>query len=258
MLVTVASLAVGCTKPNPAFDEDGTATDDFGDGDLGDGDPDGDPGDSGDGDGECMLPLSECSGDCVDPNSDPNNCGDCGVECPGSCMQGSCTMGDERIVFVSSGVLTGMMGGFEGADALCMELAAAAGLAGEFEAWLSNQMVGPNTSMTHYQMPYRLVTGQLIANDWTDLTDGTISHTIDRTEEGATISNIGVCEGREVWTNTKPDGSPASSMDCGDWNSEGGTSIVGRFLATDGSWTEYTGCPSVTCMTPLPIYCVQQ
>jgi hypothetical protein len=42
----------------------------------------------------CILPLIECQGQCVDPesfNSDPENCGKCGNECPsGICQAAKC------------------------------------------------------------------------------------------------------------------------------------------------------------------------
>ncbi len=44
------------------------------------------------GDCECDIGLTNCFGQCVDTNSDPNNCGECGTECSGGqvCNFGSC------------------------------------------------------------------------------------------------------------------------------------------------------------------------
>jgi hypothetical protein len=43
---------------------------------------------------KCMLPLIECQGQCIDPNSfnsDPDNCGRCGNQCPSDiCQDGKC------------------------------------------------------------------------------------------------------------------------------------------------------------------------
>lgn len=45
-------------------------------------------------DGVCVCPpsLTDCDGTCTDTQSDPNNCGDCGVVCPPGnfCLQGQC------------------------------------------------------------------------------------------------------------------------------------------------------------------------
>ena len=285
-LLVTATLSIACTMPNPAFDRAGGTEDvgegdgdpgdgdpgdgdpgdgdpgdgDPGDGDPGDGDPgDGDPGDGdGDGDGEpgCVAPLTDCDGACVDLDTDPSNCGSCGGPCDGVCNGGICEPVGERLVFLSSQPLTGAMGGLDGADGFCTELAASAGIDGTFMAWLSTAQLGPAARMNHFPGPYRLVTGTLVANNWTDLTDGTLAHPIDLDESGQVLSGIGVCEGNEVWTNTKIDGTPRSTKDCGGWLG-GDTSTVGQFSAADPSWTE-ENCDSVSCETPLPIYCVQQ
>ncbi|HVH97952.1 MAG TPA: hypothetical protein VM869_04555 [Enhygromyxa sp.] len=271
-VIVAALLVVGCTMPNPEFDarretvagESGDGDGDPGDGDPGDGDPgDGDPGDGdgdpGDGDGDpgCAPPLRECFGECVDTDIDLGNCGSCGVQCVGDCVAGSCIAVAERIVFLSSGLQSGMMGGLEGADDICNELAAGAGLDGEYMAWLSSDDIGPADRMVHYPVPYRLPSGALVANSWTDLTDGTLAHPIDSDESGQAVEAAVVCEGNEVWTNTKANGTPSSNMDCGGWTSGAGTSTVGRSSAVDGSWTVFN-CPAVSCETPLPIYCIQQ
>src|SRR5204863_1842215 len=39
----------------------------------------------------CNTSLANCGGTCVDPNSDPNNCGTCGNQCDsGICSNGVC------------------------------------------------------------------------------------------------------------------------------------------------------------------------
>ena len=40
---------------------------------------------------ECADGLGECSGACVDLDSDPRNCGGCGITCDGACV-----LGEER------------------------------------------------------------------------------------------------------------------------------------------------------------------
>jgi hypothetical protein len=39
---------------------------------------------------ECREGALECGGVCVDPASDPDNCGGCGVVCDGACVEGVC------------------------------------------------------------------------------------------------------------------------------------------------------------------------
>ncbi|KIG11574.1 Endo-1,4-beta-xylanase A precursor [Enhygromyxa salina] len=79
-------------------DGDGDGDSGDGDGDSGDGDGDGDSGDgdSGDGDGDSCEPNELlCDGFCVDPTSDPENCGMCGHICEikndiGGCSESVC------------------------------------------------------------------------------------------------------------------------------------------------------------------------
>jgi hypothetical protein len=275
--VVVALFDLGCTIDNPAFDPprettvaDGPETGDAGsgDGDPGDGDPgDGDPGDGdgdpgdGDGDGDpgCEPPLTTCDGDCVDLGSDPSNCGQCGQPCFGTCAGGSCINEAHRIVFTTSKPHNGAFGGFEGADSYCNESAAEAGLSGVFMAWISTAQLGPAARMTHFMGPYRLPNGELIANDWIDLTDGALAHAIDSDEFGELPPAAEICEGQEVWTNTDPDGTPLTELDCQGWTSadQSATSNAGQWSGTMFSWTA-SGCVSIGCAATAPIYCVQQ
>ncbi len=42
---------------------------------------------------ECTDELTECAGTCVALDSDPHNCGGCGIACEGACVQGECRGG---------------------------------------------------------------------------------------------------------------------------------------------------------------------
>jgi hypothetical protein len=288
-LHVLAPLGPGCTMDNPAFDQrretavaDGPETGDVesgeensgdgdpgdgdpGDGDPGDGDGDGDPGDGdgdpGDGDGEpaCELPLTWCDGECVNLDEDLANCGSCGEACVGTCAGGDCLVESHRIMFAASSLRDGALGGLAGADAFCTELAADAGYNGLFMAWLSNAQLGPATRMTHFMGAYRLPNGELIANDWVDLTDGTLAHPINQDQFGNAPPKAAICQDDEVWSNTNSDGTPQSELDCNGWTSAAvsSTSNTGEWTAVDASWTE-SSCVLVSCAVPAGLYCVQQ
>ncbi|MCA9638983.1 MAG: DUF4215 domain-containing protein, partial [Myxococcales bacterium] len=81
---------------------------------------------------------------------------------------------EARRVFVTSTLYQGNLGGLAGADAKCQARAQAAGLPGTFLAWLSDNTNNPNTRFTKSMGPYVLVNGTKIANNYTDLTDGTL------------------------------------------------------------------------------------
>ncbi|MET0791193.1 MAG: hypothetical protein ABW061_06690, partial [Polyangiaceae bacterium] len=89
-----------------------------------------------------------------------------------------------KIVFVTSTRYSGKFGGVAGADVQCQARAVAANLAGVYRAWLSGPDLpsSPSARFAHSSVPYRLLDGSLVADDWGDLTDGTLQHAIDLTE----------------------------------------------------------------------------
>jgi len=185
---------------------------------------------------------------------------------------------DEKSVFVTSNTYTGNMGGVSGADAICQMHADAAGLPGQYQAWLSNSYLSvlnpysPNEDFPHDQSPYVLVDGTPIAYGWSDLTDGEILHPIDMDENG----DQGAAP--VVWTGTSNRGLPDLET-CFDWQSEVGFGATGWIKDTNNPcstqpagrvWTshwdcnpavisECTGCHRANhpCSYPARIYCFQ-
>ena len=171
-------------------------------------------------------------------------------------------------VFVTSQSHSGDFGGLTGADAFCQNLALTAGLSGTYKAWLSDTTGSPSTRFAPASVPYRLVDGTTIANDWNDLTDGTIQTPINLDEYGNAVSSSMVfsftmtdgtaglfqnstsnCYGDDChcnnWTNSNGQGSPTPG------------SAVGQTTQIDDDWTDYSfynGCGP----TGQPIYCFEQ
>ena len=178
------------------------------------------------------------------------------------CLFGVCIMGCQRTVFVTESVHTGDFGGLEGADAICQAEAKAAGLAGTFLAWLSDSSESPFTRFTHYNAmleplyPYMLVDGTLIANGWTDLTDGTISNMIHVTATGTPPNGLLL-----AWTNTMPGGQAFNILlnpgldSCSDWTDSRNSGWGGQLNEHDENWT-ITG--QVDCNAAAHLYCFQQ
>ncbi len=107
-----------------------------------------------------------------------------------------------RNVFVSSAIYTGNLGGLADADALCTALTAAAGETDNYLAWLADSTESPSARFALGAGPYKLLgDGTTIANDWTDLTDGTLDNKINKTESGG-----GIVLNRDVWTNVDTSG----------------------------------------------------
>src|SRR5262249_30255879 len=109
------------------------------------------------------------------------------------------------------------------------------------------------TRFTHASVPYVLVNGTVIANDWADLTDGTLAAPINVTEGGSTLA-----PGEEAWTGTSdPDGGNTVALDCHSWTTTSGSvqGIAGDANLTNAGWTAST---TRTCNLGKHLYCFQQ
>ncbi|HXV37227.1 MAG TPA: IPT/TIG domain-containing protein [Myxococcota bacterium] len=157
---------------------------------------------------------------------------------------------DRKIAFVSSATYSGNLGGIAGADAKCNALAAAANLTGTYMAWLSDGATDPATRFVR-NAPYVLTSGDQLADDWNDLTDGSIDLPIWFTETGAFASSY-------VYTNVAPNGTTASaSAHCDGWTSSdaGDAGGQGRSIWSDSNWTDARSAP---CGGAERIYCFEQ
>lgn len=158
---------------------------------------------------------------------------------------------DPRMVFLSSGVYDGVLGGIAGADAVCAGLAAAAGLEGEFVAWIGAQ--GVSSPLTAIRDPawdgvYRLKSGALVACGWDDLMtlkvkDGDgfyLWNPILEEEHGIVVDPQRGGGGSIVWTNVGVDGDALdSSYNCFAWDSDSPDGRAGLFNQVNGWWTRY-------------------
>lgn len=159
----------------------------------------------------------------------------------------------EKIVFVTSQTWNGNLGGVSGADSKCQAAATAANVLGTFKAWLSDQSTTAAGTLSQATVPYKLITGLIIANNWADLVDGTIQNPIGRDEYGNSI-------GGQVWTSTRSNGTAGSVNDtCNNWASSSGASDswLGSASATNAAWTGTTTTDN-TCDIPRRLYCFEQ
>ena len=177
--------------------------------------------------------------------------------CSRECTWTACSCPAPKRVFVTRDRFTGAMGGLLGAHAFCTRAANAAGLTGNYRAWLSSATQGPAAFMIPSPGPYVLPRGEVVAQSWADLVDGTLARAIDRDERGDPANTNFVCEGGEVWTNTTPAGAPRGVLDCGGWTTELGTSATGNVKFANLRWTD-SGCNVVTCASALNLYCFEQ
>lgn len=167
-------------------------------------------------------------------------------ECMGDCVP--------RRVFVTIGVYYGDfgMGGsvFMEADARCNTEAGDAMLPGTYKAWVSTNAAGPTDRFdTTFKGTYVLCDDNMtvVAHGWGELVGGSLDKAIDRDADG----NV-VMTSKQVYTGTKPNGTPAST--CMDWNGPMALATVGLLDQTDGTWTEST---TAMCTTEHRIYCFE-
>ncbi len=134
---------------------------------------------------------------------------------------------NEKIIFVTSASFKGNLGGLTGADAKCQAEAdgpASIVPSGTYLAWLSDGTDSPDTRFTKTAHPYMLPDGTKIAEDFFDLTDGSILHPINIDPTG---KRLGV---QIFWAATNADGRTAQSfLTCAGW-----TNSTGKFRGAFG------------------------
>lgn len=184
---------------------------------------------------------------------------ECPVACSHSCINGQCAAS----VFVTNTVRTGNLGGLSGADALCQQEADTAGLRGTYSAWLSDSNGSPDSRFTKLNQPYMRTDGTVVANNWADLTDGSLLAPINLNAAGT--APVSTCSTSFVWTNTNISGELDTAQHCNNWTTAASTTAVGRMSGTNSTWTRDTlaACNmSTVCLTGSDegarLYCIQQ
>lgn len=181
---------------------------------------------------------------------------------------GGSTPANGKTVFVTSTTTTGNLSGLAGADAVCQGLAAEAGIAGTFKAWISGREQSNQDAagrLTHAAVPYTLVDGTVVADNWADLTDGTLDHALNLTETGGTVP-----AGARVWTNTTTAGLAwENTRDCAlgsgpaTWTCNPTTECpfesgkYGQAQSTSAAWTGETSS-NTACSNAYRLYCLEQ
>lgn len=163
-------------------------------------------------------------------------------------------VGSHKKIFITSTAYNGNLGGLAGADTKCQTAADSQSLGGTYKAWISGESGGTSAAsrLAHASVPYRMVDGTRIADDWTDLVDSTLDTGIVLDEAGGESLNV------DVWTNTYEDGSMDSfSGGCTDWTvgTSGGSGGYGRTGIADLEWTNYN---TKTCNNTARLICVEQ
>ena len=176
--------------------------------------------------GEVCDDGNQTTGDGCDDGADGNctvtACGNgvvtAGEQCDDACpsCDASCQLLTQpSVVFASSTLDDGNLGGVAGADAICSAQAAAAGLTGTYLAWISDSGTSPSQRFVQAPAGYVRVDGMRVACDWADLTDGTIQNPINKTESGGAPFS-------SVWSGTTTNGT-STGTDCNGWTTNSKT-----------------------------------
>ena len=148
---------------------------------------------------------------------------------------------NEKTVFVTSAKFKGNLGGLTGADDKCQAEAdgpASIVPSGTYLAWLSDGFDSPDIRFTKSSHPYMLPDGTKIAEDFADLTDGSILHRINIDPTGRRL-------GWQIfWTGTKADGKTAGyHLTCDGWTTDVNDfyGMAGRSNYTSHLWSTFVG-----------------
>lgn len=219
-----------------------------------------------------LEPMEECddsnteNGDGCNSDCLVERCGNGIVDIGEECDDGNTVESDGcnsfceingKTVFLSSYTYSGDLGGLEGADEKCNDLASAVGLPGTYMAWLSDSTVSVSDRISHSSVAYIRVDGVVVAEDWNDLVDGELMSPINVDQNGIQHSL------RKAWTGTQVDGNKivdrTSIYYCEDWTTDiyhllrKGT--PGYSDKLDSSWTF---SPEQFCKEHYHLYCFQQ
>jgi hypothetical protein len=158
-----------------------------------------------------------------------------------------CTPYTPKRAFVSSTVVNGAFGGLAQADAICQAAANAVGLGGSYKAWLSDATASPATRFTRSLLPYALVDGTRIADNWADLVSGSLNNRLHLTETGVAYSDY-------VYTATTNNGTYFGGWDCNGWTTTAADARVG-YSPDENQWS---GVGTISCGEAMRLYCFEQ
>lgn len=197
------------------------------------------------GDYRCLADAPACPTSCV-THAD---CVD-GLLCANSACIAA------KWAFLSFSSFTANLGGLTGADAFCQASANVVGLPGTYLAWLADGTGSPASRFTESATPYVMPTEEggaiVLADNWADLTDGTLDATFSRNEFGQWVT------AGDVFSNVSTSGELVSSdASCAGWTSTLMSDSGGRGAVnwTNATWTVNGSAP---CNQVARLFCLQQ
>jgi hypothetical protein len=227
--------------------------------------------------GDCRPGATRCGSNGSGTAQTCNNQGAwTSTTCPSgqSCQAGKCGS-LPKILFITSQVYNGNLGGVSGADTKCQQLASAQRLSGTFKAFLSEPGQSINQRLSMEGGPFILVDKTVVANNWFDINNNNlVAFTL--TEKGTAppasqpptdtaaaerfATRCGTHAKSLFWLSSLSSLSEASDY-CGGFRESGGADDQTQF----GDWKLVDqwsrGCSfnnDEACSVRAPLLCVQQ
>jgi hypothetical protein len=174
------------------------------------------------------------------------------------------TLPPYRRVFITSKTFSSNFGGLSVADKACSDAAKSASLGGNWAAWLSTKATSAASRLEHATVPYQLLDGTQIATNWTALTFGSLSASINMDEHEKAVPLVYYTSGF-AWTGTNADGTTNTAYTdstCSDWtymsvsDDSQHVGACGLDTLTNYNWTAYASYCETAAM--LSFYCIEQ
>jgi hypothetical protein len=161
-----------------------------------------------------------------------------------------------KTVFVTKASFKSNLGGLAGADAKCQAEAddpASIVPPGTYLPWLSDGQDSPDARFTKSSHPYVRPDGTKIAENYTDLTDGSILNTISIDATG----QAGVYD--QYWTGTDANGTSLKNKNtCNAWESTPPIPVYGMTGHTTKKTTSWSSYRGYYCRRAYRLVCFQQ
>jgi hypothetical protein len=196
---------------------------------------------------------------CGSDGSCPSGMSCSGGRCYAGTPSGDATVapdaaGPQNLVFVTSTEQAGGdLGGLSGADSICNDRAAAAGLPGTYVAWLSTATTDAIDRLGDAR-GWKRVDGQPFADSTAKLAAGEVYYPPNLTETGARLTVASPTSSVRVITATAADGTHDGGGTCTEYT-DTGTGSIGNGDASGGTGRFTSSGQSTTCALAAHLLC---
>ena len=155
-----------------------------------------------------------------------------------------------KVIFATSNLTNGNLGGLSGADSLCSTAATAQGISGTFKAFISDKSTAARDRVTQSESGYVNVSGNLVFASFTELVSST-------TPQNPLLTELGDETTAKAWAGSHVDGSSSGGpwSECNNWTTDDENEIGSRGNPLSQAFVSFSGG---YCNEMNHIYCVEQ